>query len=172
MVETQSVFYTELKKYCNSFSSKFKVKLNMLFQNFMNYFFSKQTQMILNLAMNLLKTSMNKKYMNYKNKLFNPPLLTQTRNEDVYCLSFYLNGDRYKIPIVVNKSGLDKNNPPLMIIDNNEQDVTQKIIELMGPNYDFYGMCLKPKQIGYKNLNFMLDDGSEMNILENDMIVL
>lgn len=172
MVETQSNVLNYCNKYYTRCLSNIKTKWNTFFQKFMNYCFSKQTQMILNFACNLMKTSLYNKYMYHKNKLLNPPLLTQTRTEDVYCLSFYLNGERYKIPIVVNKSGLDKNEPPLMVLDHNEQDITQNILEFMGPNYDFYGMCLRPKHFGQKNLNFMLDDGSEMNILENDMIVL
>lgn len=171
-VETQIDIYNNFSKYLNSFFNLLKRKCNQLITNFMDYFFSKHTQFLFNFALNIVKKQIKNKYMYYKNKLLNPPLLTQTINEDVYYLSFYLNGERYKIPIVVNKSGLDKNEPPLMVIDHNEQDITQKILEFMGPNYDFYGMFLKPKHLNQKNLNFMLNDGSEMNILNNDLIAL
>ena len=50
MVETQSVFYEKFKKYCKTSFSNLKSQLNRFFENFMDYFFSKQTQMILNLG--------------------------------------------------------------------------------------------------------------------------
>jgi hypothetical protein len=117
-------------------------------------------------------TTLKNKYMFYKNSLFNPVLLHETNKERIYCIPFYLNGKTYKIPIIENKSSLDSKQPPLMILDNNENEVTQNVIDFMGPNNDFYGIILKPKHLNYKSLVFMMEDGSEMNLLENDMIVL
>ena len=147
-------------------------QVNLLLNNFLDYFFSKNTQFLLKFTYNLTKMKLVKKYTEYKNYLFNPVLLTETNKEEVYCVPFYLNGTNYKIPIVVNKNFYNTKQPPLMILNNEEEDITQNIIDLMGPNNDFYGMMLKPKHLKQKSLNFMMEDGSEMNIKENDIIVL
>jgi hypothetical protein len=172
IVETQVQYLQKLKNILKSTSSFLKNKCNNLFEYTLDYFFSKQTQMMLKIICNLGMTKLKNKYMFYKNSLFNPALLHETNKERVYCIPFYLNGKTYKIPIVENKSSLDSKEPPLMILDNNENEVTQNVVEFMGPNNDFYGMILKPKHLNYKSLVFMMEDGSEMNLLENDMIVL
>jgi hypothetical protein len=172
LVETQVQYFHKLKKYWSTSVSFLKSKCNNLFEYFLDYLFSKQTQMMLKFICNIGITKLKNKYMFYKNSLFNPVLLHETNKERIYCVPFYLNGKTYKIPIVENKSSLDSKQPPLMILDNNENEVTQNVIDFMGPNNDFYGMILKPKHLNYKSLVFMMEDGSEMNLLENDMIVL
>jgi hypothetical protein len=138
----------------------------------MDYFFSKNTQMIIKFAYNITKMKVITTYKYYRDQLFNPPLLTQTSKDNVYSVSFYLNGETYKIPVVVPRFSFDKKQPPLMILNKNEDDVTQNILKYMGPNYDFYGMTLKPKHLNEKFLGFMMEDGSENNVLENDLMVL
>ena len=138
----------------------------------MDYFFSKNTQIILNFAYNITKMKVLTTYRYYRDRFFNPPLLTQTSKDNVYSVSFYLNGETYKIPVVVPRFSFDKKQPPLMVLNKNEDDVTQNILKYMGPNCDFYGMTLKPKHLNEKYLNFMMEDGSEMNLLENDLMVL
>lgn len=172
ILETQLQYLQRLKKLGNTTLLFFKNKCNNLFDCFLDYFFSKQTQMMLKIICNLGITKLKNKYMFYKNSLFNPVLLHETNKERVYCVPFYLNGKTYKFPIVVNKNYLHSKQPPLMILDNNENEVTQNVIDFMGPNNDFFGMILKPKHLNYKSLVFMMEDGSEMNLLENDMIVL
>ena len=147
-------------------------QVNLLLNNFLDYFFSKNTQMILKFAYNVTKMKVITTYKNYRDQLFNPPLLIQTSKDNVYTVSFYLNGVTYKIPVVVPRFSFDKKQGPLMVLNKDEDDVTQNILKYMGPNYDFYGMTLKPKHLNEKYLNFMMEDGSEMNILENDLIVL
>jgi hypothetical protein len=172
IVETQVQYLQKLKNIFKTTKSFLKNKCNNLFEYTLDYFFSKQTQMMLKIICNLGMTKLKNKYMFYKNSLFNPVLLHETNKERIYCIPFYLNGKTYKIPIVENKSSLDSKQSPLMILDNNENEVTQNVVEFMGPNNDFYGMILKPKHLNYKSLVFMMEDGSEMNLLENDMIVL
>jgi hypothetical protein len=96
--------------------------------------------------------------------------LNETNNEYVYCVPLYLDGENYKIPIVVDK--YKTKNPPLMILNKDEEDITSKLNEYLGPNYDFFGMILKPKHFGEKSLSFMLDDGSETTMDENDLMIL
>lgn len=172
MVDTQRCIIGNMYKYVLRLFTNTKSQLKLISQSFMDYFFSKNTQMILRFAYNITKNKAIQTYTEYRDWAFNPPLLVKTNKDNVYSVSFYLNGEYYKVPIVVPRYSLDKKSPPLMILDKNEDDVTQKYKQLLGPNNDFYGLALKPKQLGEKNLNFMMEDGTEMNINENDIMVL
>ena len=132
--------------------------------------FSKNTQFVLKIIFKIAKSNIVSKYEYYRNKMFNPKLLNETNNEYVYCVPLYLNGVNYKIPVVVDK--YKNKNLPLMILNKDEEDITSKLTEYLGPNYDFFGMILKPKHFGEKSLSFMLDDGSETTMDENDLMVL
>jgi hypothetical protein len=172
ILETQNDVLKNSSKYFMKMTSFVKSKFYDFLTYFMNYFFSKNTQMIFKFAYNMTKAKVISTYKLYKNNLFNPPLLVQTSKDNVYFVSFYLDGETYKIPIVVPRFLFSKKQQPLMVLNNDEDDVTQNILKYMGPNNDFYGMVLKPCHLGEKTLNFMMEDGSEMNVLENDMIVV
>jgi hypothetical protein len=132
--------------------------------------FSKSTQFVLKVIFKIVKTNIVTKYEFYRNKLFNPQLLNETNSEYIYCVPLYLDGVNYKIPIVVEKH--KTKNPPLMILNKDEEDITNKINEFLGPNYDFFGMVLKPKHFSEKSLSFMLEDGSDITMEENDIMIL
>jgi len=152
-------------------TQKFNDTTHYIFNYIFDYFFSKNTQMILKIIYNMSKIRVINTYKIYKNKLFNPPLLTQTAKENVYIVSFYLNDTIYKIPIIEPRFSFEKKQQPLMILNKNEEDVTQNILQYMGPNSDFFGMVLKPKHLNEKTLNFIMEDGTEININENEIIV-
>jgi hypothetical protein len=149
----------------------FRQKLNVISYYCFDRFFSKNTQVLLRIVYNISKIKAINIYKMYKNKLLNPPLLTQTTKENVYSVSFYLNDVTYKIPIIEPRFNFEKKQQPLMILNKKEEDITQSILQYMGPNNDFFGMVLKPKHLNEKTLNFMMEDGTEFNIDENDMIV-
>lgn len=172
ILETQNDILKNSSKYFMKITEFVKNKFNDFLTYFMDYFFSKNTQMIFKFVFNMAKNKVLSTYKLYKNKVFNPPLLIQTSNDNVYYVSFYLDGETYKIPIVVPRFSLNKKQSPLMILNKNEDDIMSNIIQFMGPNNDFYGMVLKPCHLGEKNLNFMMEDGSEMIVEENDMIIL
>lgn len=132
--------------------------------------FSKNTQFVLKIIFKIAKLNIISKYEHYRNTIFNPKLLNETNNEYVYYVPMYLNGVNYKIPIVVDK--YKTKNSPLMVLNKDEEDITSKINDFMGPNSDFFGMILKPKHFGEKSLNFMMDDGSETTMEENDLMIL
>jgi len=132
--------------------------------------FSKNTQFVLKIIFKIAKSNIISKYEYYRNTMFNPKLLNETNNECVYCVPLYLNGVNYKIPVVVEKH--NTKNQPLMILNKDEEDITSRISEFLGPNNDFFGMILKPRHFGEKSLSFMLDDGSETTMEEYDLIVL
>jgi len=157
--------------YLQYIKQKFKGTVQYLFEYFFDSFFSKNTQMILKIIYNMAKMKVTNTYKIHKNKLFNPPLLTQTTKEKVYVVSFYLNDVTYKIPIIEPNFSFEKKQQPLMILNKNEDDVTQNILQYMGPNNDFFGIVLKPKHLNEKTLNFIMEDGTEINIDENEIIV-
>ena len=132
--------------------------------------FSKNTQFVLKIIFKIAKSNVISKYEHYRNTLFNPKLLNETNNEYVYYVPMYLNGVNYKIPIVVDK--YKTKNLPLMVLNKDEEDITGKMNEFLGPNSDFFGMILKPKHFGERSLNFMMDDGSELTMEEHDLMVL
>lgn len=132
--------------------------------------FSKNTQFVLKIIFRIVKSNVVSKYRYYRNAMFNPKLLNETNNEYVYCVPLYLDGVNYKIPIIVDKH--KTKSPPIMIFNKDEEDITNNLTEYLGPNYDFFGMILKPKHFGERSLSFMLDDGSEMTMDENDLMVL
>ena len=172
IIETQSGILQNSGKYFTKLLSLVKIKLSIFYSYFMDYFFSKNTQMILKFAYNVTRMKVITTYRHYRDQLFNPPLLIQTNKDNVYTVSFYLNGEKYKIPVVVPRFSFNKKQPPLMVLNKSEDDITQNILKYMGPNYDFYGMTLKPKHLNENSLNFMIEDGSEMTFLENDLMVL
>jgi hypothetical protein len=172
MVETQIDIINNSGKYFRKLLSTVNAKLYYYYSLSIDYLLSKNTQMILKFAYNVTKMKVITSYKNYRDRLFNPTLISQTNKDNVYRVSFYYNGETYYIPVVVPRFSFDKKQQPLMILNKNEDDVTSNILKYMGPNNDFYGMVLKPGHLNEKSLNFMLEDGSETNILENDMMVL
>jgi hypothetical protein len=152
-----------------------KSKLDNFWQNAMDYCFSRNTQMMLKFALNMSKMYISKTFRLYKNKfwqLFNPPVLVSNVNEIVYSVSFYLNGIKYKIPVIVPCTYYGAKQPPLMVLNNKEEDIAQHIQQFMGPNNDFYNMAIRPRHLDEKSLYFMMEDGSEMTIHENDIMVM
>jgi hypothetical protein len=170
LVNEQNNFIKNFTKYFKRSKIFVFTKFQELTHCIMNYFFSKNTQMMLKIVYNIIVMKIISSYETYRNRVFNPNLLVTTNKEFVYSVPFYLNGEHYKIPIIVSRYNTE-NKKPLMVLNKNEEDITKEILQYMGPNYDFYGMSIKPKQLNQENLNFMLEDGSEMNIFENDMMV-
>lgn len=74
-----------------------------------------------------------------------------------YELSYVIKGRLYKM-IVVPRIGPA---PVLQIIDDEHNDVTDRILPYMGPQYDWHGNNLKPDFFGCSSLTFELMDGSE-----------
>jgi hypothetical protein len=172
LIESQSNLFNNSNKYFIIIYNYVKNKFNYCFNYFMNYFFSKNTQLLFKFAYNMTKMKVINTYNNYKNNLLNPPLFVQTNKDNVYIVSYYLNGQTYKIPVIEPRFSFDRKQQALMVLNANEDDVTQKISKYMGPNNDFYGIVLKPSHLAEKSLNFMMEDGSELNVGENDIIVL
>ena len=177
IIKEQNAICKNVYQYSCTVLTYAKSRSHNLFQNMMDYCFSRNTQMMLKFALNMSKRYLSRTYLTYKNKfwqLFNPPVLVSNVNEIVYSVSFYLNGNKYKIPVVVPRkcTSYGVKQPPLMVLNNKEQDIAQNIQQFMGPNHDFYNMPIRPRHLGEKSLYFMMEDGSEITILENDIMVM
>lgn len=59
-----------------------------------------------------------------------------------------------------------------MVLDENEEDVTSKIREYMGPCHNFHGIITTPKVLGYKKLSFSLRDGRKLDFEGDDLITI
>jgi hypothetical protein len=99
-----------------------------------------------------------KKFISHKPKLV---------DKNVYEIEYNLNDKIYKL-VFKNKKGPT---PILQIFTENE-DVTEKILEYAGPEYNFHGHIFTPKFWGYKLLTFDLANGEEKSFSENESIIL
>lgn len=82
----------------------------------------------------------------------------------------YHNRNWYKIPV------LHKRGPKsfvFRIYDEKDHDVTKNILPFFGPNVDIYGMKIKPKDLGLKEMKIFCDLEDEPLIFKaNDVIKL
>jgi len=85
-----------------------------------------------------------------------------------YELTYCLGGKIYKL-ILTPKKGP---NPFILAFDENNNDITYKIIQLMGPQKDFHGQDYYVKNFKCKTISFSLITGEEKTFQENDKIIL
>jgi len=89
-------------------------------------------------------------------------------NDNSSILTYYLDGRMYKIV-------LDHRKGPalvLLITDENQEDITTKIVPFLGPKRDWHKREFTPIFWGKKNLTFYLSDGQIMNFMEEEIIKL
>lgn len=87
----------------------------------------------------------------FYSRIYGP--ISVTKNTSV--VKFYMNNKWYYFPINV------KNSPGMNIESLNEvqtKNETIQLISIMGPNHDFYGMNVKPKDLGLERINLIVDD--------------
>lgn len=76
---------------------------------------------------------------------------------NTYEVVYVINGRMYKM-IVKPQRGP----PPVLQISNeNQEDVTEKVLPYMGPNYNWHGNIFTPKFFDCETLTFELSDGTE-----------
>ena len=81
-------------------------------------------------------------------------------------LTYVINGKMYKM-IIIPKRGPS---PILQISNNLQNDVTDQILQYMGPQYDWHGNRFTPEFFGYSSLTFELGDGTEYTYKTNDCL--
>jgi hypothetical protein len=87
-------------------------------------------------------------------------------NRKTFELTYTITGKTYKILITPDR-GPDL---ILQISDQNYNDVSDKIIPYIGPNYNWHNNKFSPKFFGYESLTFELHDGSNMTFSGNNNI--
>jgi hypothetical protein len=83
-------------------------------------------------------------------------------------LSYYVGLRRYKLQL--NTRSLPC--PVIQVTDENEDMVTDDVLEYMGPRYDFHNITYSPGDLGYKSLIFYTSDGGTFTFNEKDVIKL
>jgi len=58
----------------------------------------------------------------------------------------------------------------LQISNHNNEDITNKILPHLGPNYDWYNVRLTPSILGEKLLCFELSNGTGFICLEHELL--
>lgn len=146
---------------CKQLSSNcFNVLLNRLV--------SKKNQIIFNLMFSMLKSKVKQKLIQMKHDFYNPPVLFDCKNFTTYKLNYYLNGNRYSIPIVHYRgSNNEDQNSILMVLDENGNDITNDIQCYLGPLSNFHGLRLKPQELGLKDVTVLTNDGTEHSLKSN-----
>lgn len=99
----------------------------------------------------------------YDKFFYTPPLI---KDKTHYTISYTHNNKEYKI--------LCKNNRQrkriVVIQDENENDVSERVEKFMGPFYDFHGVKTRPRDMGYKKLTFETLMHGKMEFEEDDEI--
>jgi len=105
-------------------------------------------------------------YENIRKKLWtHKPKLVK---KNLYEIEYQLNDKIYTI-IFKHKRGPS---PILQVFNENYDDITDKILEYAGPEYNFHGHKFYPQFWNYKTVIFYLDDGSEKVFNENEIICI
>ena len=98
------------------------------------------------------ETILQKLWLNLAQKMNNSVKILRM---GVYEVSYTLRGKMYKI-IIVKRNGPC---PILQINNENYEDITQKVLPYMGPNYDWHGAKFTPEFFGCHSMNFELSNG-------------
>lgn len=89
---------------------------------------------------------------------------------DKFVVSSYpVNGNWYKVLIPRELRGVGK---VLLVVDQNDNDVTSEIQEYLGPYDNFHGYNPTPSDLGFEKLAFLLFDGSELSFGKDHKIQL
>ena len=88
------------------------------------------------------------------------------KHQGLYTVDYFVHSQKYTFPVHV-KTGFKHCITRAQADD--KHDITTKIIQLAGPNVDFYGAKIKVTQLGYKKITISVDD-EELVFNQNDII--
>lgn len=60
----------------------------------------------------------------------------------------------------------------IKMIDDEDNNITNKMLKYAGPNYDFHSMIYTPNDFGYKSITVYEDDTKIKTFFDKDEIVL
>ena len=92
----------------------------------------------------------------------------QKIDKNSYELSYIINNKLYKLKLKIQKGP----SPILQIINNDDDDITYKILPYLGPDYNFNGIKYTPRDFDTQELTFNLINGKTMTFKKNDIIEL
>lgn len=75
--------------------------------------------------------------------------------KNTYLVTYVIDGKVYKMFVVPTRGPA----PVLQISDDEGYDVTRAVLPFMGPNYNWHGMGITPKNLLYESLAFEYSDG-------------
>ena len=75
--------------------------------------------------------------------------------KNTYLVTYVIDGKVYKMFVVPTRGPA----PILQISDDERYDVTRAVLPFMGPNYNWHGMGITPKNLLYESLAFEYTDG-------------
>lgn len=88
------------------------------------------------------------------------------RTKNGYILSYVINGNSYRI-FLKHRRGPK---PFLLVVDENDNDVTDEIIQYLGPNQDWHCQKYCPENFNKNCLTFEMMDGKQKNFFNKDFI--
>lgn len=103
------------------------------------------------------------------NYLVGDSIVQHLNNEVFVDLKYKLYGNNYIYRLYLNNDPMIIRN--LYVTDENGEDVTERVVKYMGPNYDFHGVDMTPEILGYKSLNIHEQTYSKI-FRDNDIIIL
>lgn len=71
-------------------------------------------------------------------------------DQNKYEISYVIAGRLYKLIVCPKRGPL----PMISVKNENGIDVTDNILQYLGPNYDWHKILITPEQLGYKSLTF------------------
>ena len=90
-------------------------------------------------------------------------------NKNTYELTYFLNGNTYKMFI---KTNLGPQPKIIQALDSADDDITDKLRPYLGPGGNFHGLKYKPKDFNITSLTLNMGDTRELAFSQNDEINL
>lgn len=84
------------------------------------------------------------------------------REPGLYEISYSISGKSYKLLVKPRRGPT----PMITITDENEKDVTEDILQYLGPEYNWHNQVYTPGQLGYKSLSFEYPNGTSASFPE------
>lgn len=86
--------------------------------------------------------------------------------KNTFEVKYTLNGKLFKNLVKFRKGP----SPILQVIDEMSIDVTDEILEYLGPQYNWHGNKMTPRILGYNSLTFECSDGTEIHYKKNEVM--
>lgn len=88
----------------------------------------------------------------------------QKLKHGTYLVTYTIEGKVYKMFVIPTRGP----SPVMNITDENSNDVTKMVLPYMGPNYNWHGISITPKNLEYEQLSFQLSNGSNYTYNSTD----